>query len=242
MSTLSAARLLDVWEQGAGAPPYARALLLLAAAWPSIAQAELAGWSLGRRDAALLDLRELLFGGAIESLAVCPQCGAQSELSFRTSDIRAPFASGDLRQLQERIDGHAYRVWLRPITTAALIAVVGDSRREALLLQCIAEAQRDDAPLPPADLPAEVLTRCGTALAEADPQADIQLALTCIECAEQWSAPFDPTGFLWREIEIWAERMLREVHLLASAYGWSETDILALSAARRRRYLEMVTA
>jgi hypothetical protein len=242
MSSLSAGRLLDVWEQGAGAPPYARALLLLAAAWPSTPQDELAGWSLGRRDAALLDLRELLFGGAIESLALCPQCGAQSELSFQTADIRAAFVDAEPRQLQEQIDGHTFSVRLRPITTAALIAVSGDSRREALLLQCIIEAQRDGAPLPPADLPAELLARCGNALAEADPQADIQLALTCVECGEHWNAPFDPAGFLWREIESWAERMLREVHMLASAYGWSEADILALSAARRRRYLEMVTA
>jgi hypothetical protein len=242
MSTLSAARLLDVWEQGAGAPPYARALLLLAAAWPSTQQDELAGWSLGRRDAALLDLRELLFGSAIESLAACPQCGAQSELRFQTADIRAPFAGDDLHELQEQIDGHAFSVRLRPITTAALIAVADDSRREALLLQCIAEAQRDGAPLPAADLPAELLARCGNALSEADPQADIQLALTCVECGERWNAPLDPAGFVWREIEGWAGRMLREVHILASAYGWSEADILALSAARRRRYLEMVTA
>lgn len=242
MSTLSAARLLDVWEQGAGAPPYARAMLLLAAAWPSTPHDELAGWSLGRRDAALLDLRELLFGSAVESLATCPRCGAQSELSFQTAAIRAPFADAEPRQLQEQIDGHAFLVRLRPVTTVALIAVAGDSRREALLLQCIAEARRDGAALPPADLPAELLAHCGSVLAEADPQADIQLALTCVECGERWNAPFDPAGFLWREIETWAERMLREVHVLAAAYGWSEADILALSAARRRRYLEMVTA
>jgi hypothetical protein len=242
MSTLSAAKLLDVWEQGAGAPPYARALLLLAAAWPSTPQEELASWSLGQRDVALLDLRELLFGSAIESLAACPQCGAQSELSFQSADIRAPFAGAEPRLLQEQIDGHAFQVRLRPVTTATLMAVAGDSRREALLLQCIVEARRDGAALPATDLPTELLARCGNALAEVDPQADIQLALTCVECGEHWNAPFDPAGFLWHEIESWAERMLREVHVLASAYGWSEADILALSAARRRRYLEMVTA
>jgi len=242
MTTLSAARLLDVLAQGADAPPYARALLLLATASPSTTQDALADWSLGRRDAALFDLREQLFGSTIEALAVCPQCGAQSTLNFQTAAIRAPFASTDLRQLQAQIDGHAYSLWLRPVSTAALIAVANDSRREALLLECIVEAQRDGAPLPATDLPAELLARCGNALAEADPQADIQLALACIECGENWNAPFDPAGFLWSEIERWAERLLREVHVLASAYGWSEADILALSAVRRRRYLEMVTA
>ena len=94
----------------------------------------------------------------------------------------------------------------------------------------------------PSDLPSELLAHCSNIVADADPQADIRLALSCMECGQQWNAIFDPISFLWREIEHWAERMLREVHVLASAYGWDEIDILGLSAARRRRYLEMVIA
>jgi hypothetical protein len=30
------------------------------------------------------------------------------------------------------------------------------------------------------------------------------------------------------------------VHVIASAYGWSERDILAMSAARRRLYLDVI--
>jgi hypothetical protein len=39
-----------------------------------------------------------------------------------------------------------------------------------------------------------------------------------------------------------ARRLLIEVHSLASAYGWSETDILSMSEPRRALYLEMVQA
>jgi hypothetical protein len=242
MSLLSAARLLDVWERGAAALPYAQALLLLAVAEPSAPQDELADWSLGRRDAALLSLRERLFGSTIESLVACPRCGTKIELSFQTTDVRAPFAGAELPPLHAQIDGHAFLVRLRPVTTAALCALADDARRDALLLRCVVEAQRNGVPLPAPDLPAELLARCGEELAKADPQADIQLALSCMECGERWNAPFDPAAFLWREIENWAERMLREVHLLASAYGWGEAEILALSDARRRRYLDMVMA
>ena len=35
---------------------------------------------------------------------------------------------------------------------------------------------------------------------------------------------------------------LAEVHALAAAYGWTEAEVLALSAARRRAYLELVGA
>lgn len=35
-----------------------------------------------------------------------------------------------------------------------------------------------------------------------------------------------------------AERLFDEVHLLALHYHWAERDILALTAARRGRYLQ----
>jgi hypothetical protein len=66
--------------------------------------------------------------------------------------------------------------------------------------------------------------------------------LTCPQCAHQWQAPLDIVSFLWSEVHAWAIRLLREIHELASAYGWSEAEILALSPWRRRAYLELVNA
>ena len=51
---------------------------------------------------------------------------------------------------------------------------------------------------------------------------------------------FDILSFFWGEIQICARRLLREVHALASAYGWTESEILSLSTTRRHAYLEMV--
>jgi hypothetical protein len=36
-------------------------------------------------------------------------------------------------------------------------------------------------------------------------------------------------------------QVLDEVHELASAYGWSEEEILGLSSRRRRQYVERLT-
>jgi hypothetical protein len=77
-------------------------------------------------------------------------------------------------------------------------------------------------------------------MAQADPQAEVQLALTCPACQHEWLATFDILSFFWIEINAWALRLLQEVHRLASAYGWRETDILGLSSWRRQFYLEMI--
>jgi hypothetical protein len=77
-------------------------------------------------------------------------------------------------------------------------------------------------------------------MAERDPQAELLLDLTCPACAHRWEAPFDIVPFFWTEIATEAKRLLREVHTLARSYGWREADVLAMSATRRRSYLEVL--
>jgi hypothetical protein len=74
----------------------------------------------------------------------------------------------------------------------------------------------------------------------ADPRGRIQFALDCPACLKHWEETFDITSFFWSEVSAWALRQLREVHVIASTYGWSEAEILALGPARRRAYLEMI--
>src|SRR4051812_32813650 len=86
---LSAAELLNAWEQGLWQSPTGRALTLLAAACPDTARDTLAHMSIGRRDGYLLTLREWIFGSQLISLADCYHCGEQLELSFNAADVRA---------------------------------------------------------------------------------------------------------------------------------------------------------
>jgi hypothetical protein len=39
-----------------------------------------------------------------------------------------------------------------------------------------------------------------------------------------------------------AERVLLDVHALARAYGWTESEVLRLTPARRSAYLQMAAA
>jgi hypothetical protein len=72
-------------------------------------------------------------------------------------------------------------------------------------------------------------------------EANLELRVNCADCGAVWDAPFDPVPFLWERVEASARRLLGEIHALARAYGWREADVLALSSARRRAYLELVS-
>lgn len=243
MRALSTSELLRVWEHGLPQHPVQRALLLLAAACPETPPEELAQLSIGQRDGRLLALREWTFGPQLVSVATCPQCGEQLELAFDVADIRAAPEVEPAGMLALSVAG--YEVRFRLPNSLDLAAVAGrrdvEAIRRLLFERCLLAAHHDGEEHSPGDLPADVVAAVVARMEQADPQADIQLALACPSCEHQWQAAFDIVSFFWNEINAWAYRILREVHTLASAYGWREADILALSPARRGLYLELVT-
>ena len=222
---LAAHQLLHAWERGLGQSPTGRALALLDAAEPGQACAQL---PIGARDAALLRLRTQLFGDDIAALAHCPACRAPLDVAFKCADVSTAHSPdpGPHRLHMDGID----IAWRLPTSDDLLAVAQRGDAAEALLLRCL----ESDAPLSP-----QAAAALAQAIADADPQACIELALRCPDCGHDWNALFDIATFLWSEVSAMAHRLLRDVHTLARAYGWSEAEILGMSAQRRQCYLEL---
>jgi hypothetical protein len=88
----------------------------------------------------------------------------------------------------------------------------------------------------------EEIEAVGQSMSAADPLAEILLSFDCPSCGAHFEESLDLPSFLWSEIECCAKRLLFEVHTLASAYGWSQAEVLSLSPARRKCYLNMARA
>src|SRR5690242_11971475 len=93
MRAPSAMDLLLVWERGLDQTPTQRALELLSAALPQMARHSLGELSIGKRDAHLLSLRQLLFGNDVAALAKCPECGDELDVAFNVDNVRLNEAS-----------------------------------------------------------------------------------------------------------------------------------------------------
>ena len=243
MRAFSEVDLLAAWERGLGQPLASRALTMMAALSPGTPADELARFSAGRRDALLLALREQTFGSQLVGWVCCPECGEMSEILFDVKDVQCPPGEYSTEAYSLSVAGH--EILLRLPTSLDLIALPGNPEsggaREMLLQRCLLEATRNGDVTALRELPSAVVDAVVARMAEADPQADVALALSCPACGHRWKTIFDIVCFFWKEIEAWASRVLREVHALASAYGWRETDILAMSPRRRQRYLEMAS-
>lgn len=220
---LAPGELLRVWEEGRERRPVEKALALLAALGPEPAQA-LARLPLGERDTRLLELYADRWGGRLELEVRCPECGERLELELEAADLLAAEA------------GPATPAGpLRPITSADLLALDSKADPEATRRELAARI------LPEAvELTRARLEDLAQALAKLDPRAEILLGCACPACGHRWRAPLDVIAVVWQKLDLEARKLLGEVHTLAAAYGWSEPQILALSAARRAFYLERV--
>lgn len=244
MRPLSAPDMLKVWEKGQGQHHLDKALTLLLAAFPGMTRDKLAELSIGQRDSYLLALRELTFGPKLNCFAECPGCKGRLEFTVKTTDIRLlPLPDGNKQEL-ELTNGNLVLRYRMP-NSLDLTDVAGfgdvDTASNLLVQRCVLEAVRDGVPVGCSELPAEVKAELAAHMAEHDPQAEVLLDLHCPECGHQWQMVFDIVSYFWSELSSQARRLLYDVHALAQAYGWSESDILSMSDTRRQFYLGMVT-
>ncbi|OPY54280.1 MAG: hypothetical protein A4E49_01099 [Methanosaeta sp. PtaU1.Bin112] len=247
MKGLTALQLLDVWEQGHAYPISQRSLLLLAAARDDLEMDDLLSMSIGKIDAALMDLRDLTFGPMINCLESCPVCNSLLDLPMRMPDLKAN--ASDISTESFSIISGEYEIDFRLPTGSDLIAISGhnniEKAKDLVLRRCITQIRRNGlvcSNIRSNDIliPERSREEISKRMREIDPQANIEINLICPSCGSDWQRVFDIATFFCMEIDIWALRTLREVHILASAYGWSEKEIVGMSQWKRQLYMEMV--
>jgi hypothetical protein len=223
--------LLDLWERVDGVSLAARPAVLLDGLRPFAGQAAAEPAEtlpIGRRDRALIELRACLFGAEMRCAAACPGCGERIELCFDLGAIRAAPSA----KTTQVVSGSA-AIRLRSPTTQDILDALSapaDAQTTALVQVCALD------PLPD-PLPTALIEEASAALAEADPDAEIELATECPTCGFEHALMFDIGTCLWDDLTRAARRLLREVHHLATAYGWSEAEVLAVPRRRRLEYM-----
>src|SRR3569833_1211524 len=247
MKAPDAETLLQVWEQSASEHLIHRALALLTAAWPELALADWARAPVGTRDACLLQLQECLFGYQLQDVSSCPECGERLESAFAVGDICAEPPALPSPPATQHLRERAWDIEYRLPNSEDLLAIRGrglpaEDGERALLDRCVVTAKHRGQDTGIAALPQAIVDRLNEEMERLDPHAEVRMSLSCPACHHQWSSHFDIVSHLSSEIEDWAQRLLADVHTLATAYGWSERDILSLNPTRRQYYLDMVRA
>jgi hypothetical protein len=218
--------LLALWEKGRGLPAQGKALLLAEAALPLATREEAAALPVGQRDFAITGLRRAIAGDAVHGRAACPACRETAEVHFGLDATEAAAGPAGTHELP---GGTSFRLPDTLDLDAASRMTTLSAARQVLVDRCIGEGAAE-----------EIVAQVADRMAQLDAAADICLELICPACQHHWEVAFDIAQFFWQETSLCARRLLAEVHELALAYGWSEADVLGMSAGRRQAYLELV--
>lgn len=232
--------VVALWEACAHQDAQERALSMLGAVEADLDRDQLARLPLGERDRRLLCLHRSQYGDTIQAIDACPDCGERIELEISVGSLldELPEPGPCETTLGE------FTVTFRPVTTEDLLAVrrAPDSAQaeRQLRARIVTAASRAGVSISSDQLSEAEIAALSLALDAADPMAEILLSAQCPACERGWSSLLEIAELLFGLLAREAQRVLVDVHALASAYGWTEDVVLALSEQRRRWYVARV--
>lgn len=193
-------------------------------------------WTLGQRLQGLLAIAMASDAASIAVIESCAQCAERLEIDvdpavFEREERETGFdwSPTPARQWQVRLPtGHEQRAWWQ----------AGDVSAEAMA-RCLVVGREDG--IKAGSLPSDWVEAVGAQLAEHDPLTALELQTACPACGAQAQIPLDLEAELIALLHARQRQSLMQIHQLASAYHWSEAEIMQLPAWRRRYYLAHLT-
>jgi hypothetical protein len=222
---------LELWEALTATTPPARGATVLVAR--GLAPDAVAAYELplaaGAREA-LAELRART-GPELDTVLACPVCEALLDVPLPLDGV---LAGSDVDETTQRVGG----VELRAPTTADVLAAL-DTPDPAATLR--ARCETWPAGTDPEDDP-DLAARVAAAAERLAGAAGVSVRLDCPRCESDVLADVDVVRLLTERVTEQAHAVLTDVATLAVAFGWSEQEVLALSPARFRAYLDLVQA
>ncbi|MGH1491157.1 MAG: hypothetical protein ACRBK7_17480 [Acidimicrobiales bacterium] len=236
MSLVSEAKLLDALDEAPNEIEQVMAVLRSTGHDPL----EL---SLGTGDRLLLALAEELTNQPIELTVDCPACGEMSMISISASEVAEHSPRTGLLGPGQGVREPTYQDLLElPAGDEQAVRTLG---RRCYIGPAVSDVDLEpDVDFDPdIDLVPDIdLDAVLAALDEVDGSLAGPLEAACFECGSPILVEADMQRLALRRLRLYAEAIDRDVHLLASVYGWELATIQALPVARRRRLVQLIEA
>lgn len=200
---------------------------------------------LGAWNRALLRLRLAQSGPRLQLTDKCPACGEPVEFETDAGELLNEL-DGSPDKAERTVEQDRWKLRHRPLSGGDLVDATernsGDPEEagKALLRGTLLEVTRDGNPAGTTGMPQAVWEALASSISDSDPASEMVFDLKCPACDHRWESLFDPGDFLWKELAAASRRLLYQIHTIASAYGWTESTIVALGPERRRAYTAMI--
>lgn len=209
--------------------------------------------TLGDREALLLHIQRLTFGDDMACTLPCPSCSKVMDFQIQAHRLILHAPEPRQQYLEESflLDATRWHVRFRLPRASDVETALHQCCRNteaaaiAVLRRCIDWVRHDGAQngeenISIANWPAQLSAQISERMAELDPQAETMLQMECPSCGHGFKAPFDAADYFVRELAARERQLFCDVHTLALAYHWSESEILNMAPRKRKLYLELL--
>jgi hypothetical protein len=226
---------LALWEALASTTPVAHGAMVLVALGAADGLADAVRMPLATAArAALRELRERA-GPQVQTVLTCPDCAATLDVPLILDDLLAATGDAPATAGGVTVDGVEGVVVRGPTTEDLLVALASPQPSAALRDRCVTwPAGIDATTLDPA-----VQERVSAAAEELAGASALAVRLRCPDCGRDVAAEVDAVALLADRVSTEVRDLLADVAELATAFGWSEAEVLQLSDVRRRAYLDL---
>lgn len=191
-------------------------------------------WDLpvGKRIECLLALLSLEGIEEMDADLRCSRCGQISEVNLTLHELLGAGSAASCREVQVSV-GTGVRRFRLPTGRDQLTWLAQTYDDEASCAAAmIASLALDDTDVAAVELE--------SVFDEFDPLLRAPLRVACPDCGGEGVHEIDLAGMALARLQRAQNSLLAAVHLLASRYHWSETEIFAVPEWRRSRYLQML--
>lgn len=170
----------------------------------------------------------------------CPRCAQPFEIELRLPELVRHAQAAEQEPVVAANLGADRHLALRRPTGAdqrrwRSMAFASRAEAEAGILASLRVPALD--PLEPDDA---ALAQAAEVMEEQDPLTAFAVNCACPACGGEDDHPLDLEALLLERLDARQRAMTLEIHRLASRYGWSEAEVLAVPPPRRAEYLRLL--
>lgn len=230
MLPVSEQELLALLDRGRTLHPIDRTLLAYRSLVSREHDVDPADLPIGVVNLGLAQFYQHAIGPLITAHAPCGTCGETMVGEIGLSPILA-LAPHEAEHREGIVEGTRFRLPTHRDLAAIALLPEADRRVSALFERCCDDSRTTG-----------LVARVEAAMEQLDPLADIEVSITCDACGQASTLCLDIGALVWDRLVAAGRTLIGEIHRLAAAYGWSESEIVALGADRRAAYLEWIVA
>jgi hypothetical protein len=183
--------------------------------------------SIAQTDRLLAALYQRLYGDNAECRVRCSGCAQGYEFNLNLAQIQH---AQDADQPAHAEPGGGWRLADgRRVRAPRYADLEAADSSQALLRRLLLSGDVEPAP-----------ERISEFLERAAPVLSLDLAAPCPHCGRAETVRFDLARYLAQRLVAERPFLLREAHLIASRYGWSHAEIMALLRDDRRAYARLI--